>query len=43
MPFKFFIFLPSYFFSGNKENALFLNFEAASFVIDTYKKVQIDL
>ena len=28
---------------GISNNALFLNFKAASFVIDTYKKVQIDL
>ena len=28
---------------GISNNALLLNFDAASFVIDTYKKVQIDL
>ena len=28
---------------GTSNNALLLNFDAASFVIDTYKKVQIDL
>jgi len=28
---------------GISNNVLFLNFNAASFVIDTYKKVQIDL
>ncbi len=28
---------------GISNNALFLNFKAASFVIDTYKKIQIDL
>ena len=28
---------------GISNNTLFLNFDAASFVIDTYKKVQIDL
>ena len=28
---------------GISNNALFLNFKAASFIIDTYKKVQIDL
>ena len=28
---------------GISNNVLFLNFKAASFVIDTYKKIQIDL
>ena len=28
---------------GISNNTLFLNFDAASFIIDTYKKVQIDL
>ena len=28
---------------GTSNNMLFLDFEAASFVIDTYEKVQIDL
>ena len=28
---------------GTSNNSLFLDFEAASFVIDTYEKVQIDL
>ena len=28
---------------GISNNSLFLNFEAASFAIDTYKKIQIDL
>ena len=28
---------------GISNNTLFLNFDAASFIIDTYKKIQIDL